>query len=137
MPSTNAVRTRARFRSETVGTIRKTLADSGMAENTILVFLSDHSCHFKTRNAEYKRSPHESSIQIGNGRDDPENTGRFRDGGEYDPGIPERSFLPLQDPQCRVQTQSARELDSDRKRSGRSGKHWPIPGWRRIRSWYS
>jgi arylsulfatase A-like enzyme len=49
---------------ETVGTIRKTLADSGLDRNTILVFLSDHSCHFKTRNAEYKRSPHESSIHI-------------------------------------------------------------------------
>jgi arylsulfatase A-like enzyme len=49
---------------ETVGTIRKTLTDTGLAENTILVFLSDHSCHFKTRNAEYKRSPHESSIHI-------------------------------------------------------------------------
>ena len=25
---------------------------------------SDHACHFRTRNAEYKRSPHESSIHI-------------------------------------------------------------------------
>ncbi|HLK67125.1 MAG TPA: sulfatase-like hydrolase/transferase [Bryobacteraceae bacterium] len=49
---------------ETVGTIRKTLADTGLDQNTILIFTSDHSCHFKTRNAEYKRSPHESSIHI-------------------------------------------------------------------------
>ena len=49
---------------ETVGTIRKTLADTGLDQNTILVFLSDHSCHFKTRNTEYKRSPHDSSIHI-------------------------------------------------------------------------
>jgi arylsulfatase A-like enzyme len=28
------------------------------------VFLSDHGCHFRTRNIEYKRSPHESSIHI-------------------------------------------------------------------------
>src|SRR5579872_2676134 len=49
---------------ETVGTIRKTLVDTGLDSNTILVFLSDHSCHFKTRNNEYKRSPHESSIHI-------------------------------------------------------------------------
>ena len=49
---------------ETVGTIRKTLADTGLDGNTILMFTSDHSCHFKTRNAEYKRSPHESSIHI-------------------------------------------------------------------------
>jgi arylsulfatase A-like enzyme len=29
-----------------------------------VVFLSDHACHFRTRNDEYKRSPHESSIHI-------------------------------------------------------------------------
>ena len=49
---------------ETVGTIRRTLAETGLARNTILVFVSDHACHFKTRNAEYKRTPHESSIHI-------------------------------------------------------------------------
>jgi arylsulfatase A-like enzyme len=49
---------------ETVGTIRKTLAETGLDKNTILMFFSDHGCHFKTRNAEYKRSPHESSIHI-------------------------------------------------------------------------
>jgi len=49
---------------ETVGTIRKTLADTGLARNTILMFVSDHACHFKTRNAEYKRTPHESSIHV-------------------------------------------------------------------------
>ena len=49
---------------ETVGTIRKTLTETGLADNTILMFLSDHACHFKTRNSEYKRSPHESSIHI-------------------------------------------------------------------------
>ncbi len=49
---------------ETVGTIRKTLADTGLDRNTILMFISDHGCHFKTRNTEYKRSPHESSIHV-------------------------------------------------------------------------
>jgi arylsulfatase A-like enzyme len=49
---------------ETVGAIRTTLADTGLDRNTILVFTSDHACHFKTRNSEYKRSPHESSIHI-------------------------------------------------------------------------
>jgi arylsulfatase A-like enzyme len=49
---------------ETVGTIRQTLADTGLASNTILAFVSDHGCHFKTRNTEYKRSPHEGSIHI-------------------------------------------------------------------------
>jgi arylsulfatase A-like enzyme len=49
---------------KTVGTIRQTLAETGLDKNTILIFTSDHACHFKTRNAEYKRSPHESSIHI-------------------------------------------------------------------------
>jgi arylsulfatase A-like enzyme len=49
---------------DTVGTIRRTLAETGLDRNTILIFMSDHACHFKTRNAEYKRSPHEGSIHI-------------------------------------------------------------------------
>lgn len=49
---------------EEVGVIRKTLVDTGLDKNTIVMFVSDHGCHFKTRNAEYKRSPHESSIHI-------------------------------------------------------------------------
>ena len=49
---------------ENVGTIRKTLAETGLDRNTILAFFADHACHFKTRNAEYKRSPHEGSIHI-------------------------------------------------------------------------
>jgi arylsulfatase A-like enzyme len=49
---------------ETVGTIRKTLTETGLDRNTILMFTSDHSCHFKTRNTEYKRSPHDGSIHI-------------------------------------------------------------------------
>jgi len=44
--------------------IRQTLAETGLDKNTILIFLSDHGCHFKTRNTEYKRSPHEGSIHI-------------------------------------------------------------------------
>jgi len=49
---------------DAAGSIRKTLAETGLDRNTILVFMSDHGCHFKTRNTEYKRSPHESSIHI-------------------------------------------------------------------------
>lgn len=47
-----------------VGTILKTLDEQGITDNTIFLFLSDHGCHFRTRNEEYKRSPHESSIHI-------------------------------------------------------------------------
>jgi len=49
---------------ETVGTIRRTLKETGLDKNTIVMFVSDHGCHFKTRNTEYKRSPHESSIHV-------------------------------------------------------------------------
>ncbi|SEB77270.1 sulfatase-like hydrolase/transferase [Terriglobus roseus] len=47
-----------------VGRIRKVLHETGQAENTIFVFISDHGCHFMTRNQEYKRSTHNSSVRI-------------------------------------------------------------------------
>ena len=49
---------------ENVGTIFSSLKENNLDKNTIVIFISDHGCHFKTRNAEYKRSPHESSIHI-------------------------------------------------------------------------
>lgn len=49
---------------ETVGTLRRLLKETGHDKDTIVIFTSDHACHFKTRNAEYKRSPHEGSIHI-------------------------------------------------------------------------
>jgi arylsulfatase A-like enzyme len=49
---------------EIVGTLRQTLVETGLDKNTIVMFTSDHGNHFRTRNAEYKRSPHESSIHI-------------------------------------------------------------------------
>lgn len=47
-----------------VGRIRKILEEEHLADNTIFVFISDHGCHFMTRNNEYKRSPHNGSIRI-------------------------------------------------------------------------
>jgi arylsulfatase A-like enzyme len=47
-----------------VGRVRKILEDEKLADNTIFVFLSDHGCHFMTRNAEYKRSVHNASSRI-------------------------------------------------------------------------
>ncbi len=44
--------------------MRKILEEEKLAENTIFVFMSDHGCHFMTRNQEYKRSPHNSSIRV-------------------------------------------------------------------------
>lgn len=49
---------------DALGTLLQTLKEESLDRNTIVVFTSDHGCHFKTRNTEYKRSPHESSIHI-------------------------------------------------------------------------
>ncbi|MCC5847128.1 MAG: sulfatase-like hydrolase/transferase [Verrucomicrobia bacterium] len=49
---------------EALGRTMDALESLGLADNTVVVFLSDHGCHFKTRNAEYKRSPHESSVRV-------------------------------------------------------------------------
>ncbi|HTV38954.1 MAG TPA: sulfatase-like hydrolase/transferase [Candidatus Sulfotelmatobacter sp.] len=49
---------------ESMGEIFQTLREQNLEDNTIVIFLSDHGCHFRTRNTEYKRSPHDSSIHI-------------------------------------------------------------------------
>ena len=49
---------------ESVGTILKTLEEQGILDNTIFLFTSDHGCHFRTRNSEYKRSVHDASIRV-------------------------------------------------------------------------
>ena len=46
------------------GRVRKILEEEGLADNTIFVFMSDHGCHFMTRNQEYKRSTHNSSLRV-------------------------------------------------------------------------
>jgi arylsulfatase A-like enzyme len=35
-----------------------------LLDQTIVAFTSDHGCHFKTRNSEYKRSCHDGSIRV-------------------------------------------------------------------------
>ena len=47
-----------------VGRLRKVIDEQGLAENTIFLFMSDHGCHFMTRNQEYKRSTHNSSLRV-------------------------------------------------------------------------
>lgn len=49
---------------ENVGRLREELTTLQLGERTILAFTSDHGCHFRTRNPEYKRSGHESSIHL-------------------------------------------------------------------------
>jgi arylsulfatase A-like enzyme len=49
---------------EAFGRVLDALKSLNIDDNTIVLFTTDHACHFKTRNAEYKRSCHESSIRI-------------------------------------------------------------------------
>lgn len=49
---------------ELTGRLMATLEQRGLLENTIIVMTSDHGNHFRTRNAEYKRSGHDASIRI-------------------------------------------------------------------------
>lgn len=49
---------------EALGRILDALRSLDLLEDTIVLFTSDHGSHFKTRNSEYKRSCHESSIRI-------------------------------------------------------------------------
>lgn len=49
---------------EALGRMLDALKSLGILDNTIVLFTSDHGNHFKTRNSEYKRSGHESSIRI-------------------------------------------------------------------------
>ncbi len=47
-----------------LGRLIDKLKEKGIYEETVIIFTSDHGCHFKTRNMEYKRSCHDSSTHI-------------------------------------------------------------------------
>lgn len=49
---------------EALGRLMDVLQSLDMLDNTIILFTSDHGCHFKTRNDEYKRSCHDSSVRV-------------------------------------------------------------------------
>ena len=49
---------------EAFGRLIDALKSLDMLDNTIVMFTSDHACHFKTRNSEYKRSCHESAVRV-------------------------------------------------------------------------
>lgn len=49
---------------EAYGRLMDVLKSLDLDEETIVLFTSDHGCHFKTRNSEYKRSCHESAIRV-------------------------------------------------------------------------
>lgn len=47
-----------------LGKLIDKLKEKGIYEETVIFFTSDHGCHFRTRNMEYKRSCHDSSIHV-------------------------------------------------------------------------
>ena len=49
---------------EALGRLLEALRSLDMLDDTIILFTSDHGCHFKTRNAEYKRSCHDASLRL-------------------------------------------------------------------------
>lgn len=49
---------------EALGRVVDALKSLRLRDDTIILFTSDHGCHFKTRNAEYKRSCHDASIRV-------------------------------------------------------------------------
>ena len=49
---------------EALGRLTDALISMKLLDDTIILFTTDHGCHFKTRNSEYKRSCHESSVRI-------------------------------------------------------------------------
>ncbi|RLL65946.1 sulfatase-like hydrolase/transferase [Streptomyces sp. Z26] len=49
---------------EVLGRITAALAERGELDDTVVLFTSDHGCHFKTRNDEYKRSVHDASLRV-------------------------------------------------------------------------
>jgi choline-sulfatase len=49
---------------EGFGRLLDALRSLGHADDTVVAFTTDHGCHFKSRNGEYKRSAHEASIRI-------------------------------------------------------------------------
>ena len=49
---------------DNLGKLITTLKDRGMYDNTVIIFSSDHGCHFKTEDGEYKRNCFDSCLRI-------------------------------------------------------------------------
>ncbi len=47
-----------------LGRVRDELASLGIADDTVILYTSDHGSHFRTRNNEYKRSCHEGCVRV-------------------------------------------------------------------------
>src|SRR5438067_145711 len=49
---------------EALGRLLDAIDSLDLQDDTVVLCTSDHGCHFKTRNTEYKRSCHEGSIRV-------------------------------------------------------------------------
>ncbi len=49
---------------ENLGRVRTCLDELGLADDTLIIYTSDHGSHFRTRNGEYKRAPHDGCIRV-------------------------------------------------------------------------
>ena len=47
-----------------LGRVREELSGLGLADDTLVIYTSDHGSHFKTRNNEYKRACHEACVRV-------------------------------------------------------------------------
>jgi len=47
-----------------LGRAREELGKLGIADNTLIVYTSDHGSHFRTRNGEYKRACHDGCLRV-------------------------------------------------------------------------
>lgn len=83
---------------EALGRIRDALKSMDLEDDTIILFTSDHGCHFKTRNGEYKRSCHESSIRIPAAATGP----GFDGGGKVQSMVSLLDFTPTLLDACRI-----------------------------------
>lgn len=72
---------------DNLGRLVNELKEKGIYDNTTIIYTSDHGCHFKTRNSEYKRSCHDSSIHIP----------LIIKGGKFDKGVIDNRLISLVD----------------------------------------
>ncbi len=49
---------------DNLGKLITTLKEKGMYEDTVIIYTSDHGCHFKTQEGEYKRNSFDSCLRI-------------------------------------------------------------------------
>lgn len=63
---------------EAFGRLLDALTSLRLSDQTIVAFTSDHGCHFRTRNEEYKRSCHDASLRVPTALTGPSFTGGGR-----------------------------------------------------------